>query len=128
MKFLKQLLGVQTSNLGVLLETGRVPFMTYAIKNSIKNWHRIVINNDCSPLTQLSFLNIVEKDMDWYKNIKLLLNHIGLGNILNSEESNPEIIVNKRLVDIFHQNAFAEIAQETSKLRSYSLVKKKAGE
>ena len=39
MKFLKQLLGVQiqTSNLGVLLETGRVPFMTFAIKNSIKN-------------------------------------------------------------------------------------------
>ena len=110
MKFLKQLLGVQiqTSNLGVLLETGRVPFMTYAIKNSIKNWYRIAINNECSPLTQLSFLNIVEKDMDWYKNIKLLLNHIGLGNILNSEESNPEILVYKRLVDIFYQNAFAQ--------------------
>ena len=130
MKFLKQLLGVQiqTPNLGVLLETGRVPFMTYAIKNSIKNWYRIAINNECSPLTQLSFLNIVEKDMDWYKNIKLLLNHIGLGNILNSEESNPEILVYKRLVDIFYQNAFAEIAQETSKLRTYSLVKKEAGE
>ena len=38
MKFLKQLLGVQTqtSNLGVLLETGRVPLLTYTIKNSIK--------------------------------------------------------------------------------------------
>ena len=43
MKFLKQLLGVQTqtSNLWVLLETGRVPLLTYAIKNSIKNWFRI---------------------------------------------------------------------------------------
>ena len=34
MKFLKQLLGVQTQtpNLGVLLETGRVPLMTFALK------------------------------------------------------------------------------------------------
>ena len=130
MKFLKQLLGVQiqTSNLGVLLETGRVPFMTYAIKNSIKNWYRIAIDNDCNPLTQLSFFNIVEKDLDWYKNIKLLLNYIGLGYILNGGEPNPETIVYKRLVDIFHQNAFAEIPLETSKLRTYSLVKKEAGE
>ena len=43
MKFLKQLLGVQTqtSNIGVLLETGRVPLMAYALKNCIKNWNRI---------------------------------------------------------------------------------------
>ena len=43
MKFLKQLLGVQTqtSNIGVLLETGRVPLMAYALKNCIKNWNCI---------------------------------------------------------------------------------------
>ena len=34
----------------------------------------------------------------------------------------------KRLVDIFHQNAFGEISAESSKLRTYSLLKKKAGE
>ena len=41
MKFLKQLLGVQTqtSNIGVLLETGRVPLMAYALKNAVnKQW------------------------------------------------------------------------------------------
>ena len=130
MKFLKQLLGVQTqtSNLGVLLETGRVPLLTYAIKNSIKNWYRIAILNDCNTLTQLSFQNIVEKDFEWYKNVKLLLCNIGLGNILCGSTSNPEVAVFKRLVDIFHQNAFTEIKKETSKLRTYSLVKKEAGE
>ena len=43
MKFLKQLLGVQpqTSKIGVLLETGRVPLMAFALKNCVKNWNRI---------------------------------------------------------------------------------------
>ena len=130
MKFLKQLLGVQsqTSNIGVLLETGRVPLLTYAIKNSIKNWFRISILNDCNPLTLLSFENIVNKDLEWYKNIKNILNRIGLGNILSGDVSNPEVEVFKRLVDIFYQNTFAEIKKESSKLRTYSIVKMEAGE
>ena len=115
MKFLKQLLGVQsqTSNIGVLLETGRVPLLTYAIKNSIKNWFRISILNDCNPLTLLTFENIVNKDLEWYKNIKNILNCIGLGNILSGDVSNPEVEVFKRLVDIFYQNTFAEIKKES---------------
>ena len=130
MKFLKQLLGVQTqtSNIGVLLETGRVPLLSYAIKNSIKNWYRIGILNDCNPLTLLSFQNIVDKDLEWHKNTKKILNYIGLGNVLSGDVSNPEVEVFKRLVDIFHQNAFTEINKESSKLRTYSTVKKEAGE
>ena len=131
MKFLKQLLGVQTqtSNIGVLLETGRVPLMAYAIKNSIKNWFRIGVLNECNSLTLLSFQNIVRKDLDWYKNIKNILNHIGLANILHDEDiSGPEVKVFERLVDIFYQNSFAEIKKETSKLRTYGLIKKEAGE
>ena len=130
MKFLKQLLGVQTqtSNLGVLLETGRVPLLTYAIKNSIKNWFRIDILSECNTLTKLSFQNIVNNDFVWYRNIKKILNSIGLGNILIGDTVNPEVEVYKRLVDIFHQNAFGEISAESSKLRTYSLLKKKAGE
>ena len=130
MKFLKQLLGVQsqTSNIGVLLETGRVPLLIYAIKNSIKNWFRIGILNECNPLTKLSFQNLVSKDFEWYSNIKNILNTIGLGNILNGDTSRPEVEVFKRLADIFHQNAFAEISRATSKLRTYSLLKTEAGE
>ena len=106
MKFLKQLLGVQiqTPNIGVLLETGRVPLLAFAIKNSVKNWHRIVKTNECNPLVHLSFENIIEKDFDWQKNIRLLLNHILLGYILTSDDSNPEVEVYKRLVDIFQES------------------------
>ena len=55
MKFLKQLLGVQsqTSNIGVLLETDRVPLLKYAAKNSINYWFRIGIINDCNTITLL---------------------------------------------------------------------------
>ena len=126
LKFLKQLLGVQTqtSNIGTLLETGRVPLMAYALKNCIKNWNRIAIGDDCNPLTHLSFRNIVENEMEWYKNVELLTNHLGLGHILHSNISNPEAVVFKRIIDIFHQKAFAEISRESSKLRTYSLIKK----
>ena len=130
MKFLKQILGVQkqTSNIGVLLETGRVPLLTYAIKNSIKNWSRIGLFNECNALTKLSFQNIVDKDFEWNRNIRNILNNIGLGNILNGDTSRPEVEVFKRLADIFHQNAFTGISRESSKLRTYSLLKKEAGE
>ena len=39
----KQILGVQkqTTNIGVLLELGRVPLQNFAIKAAIKNWERI---------------------------------------------------------------------------------------
>ena len=66
--------------------------------------------------------------MEWYKNLKNVVNHIGLGNILSGDISNPEVEVFKRLVDIFYQNAFAEIKKESSKLRTYGLVKLEAGE
>ena len=116
MKFLKQILGVQkqTSNIGVLLETGRVPLLTYAIKNSIKNWSRIGLSNECNALTKLSFQNIVDKDFEWNRNIRNILNNIGVGNILNGDTSRPEVEVLTRLADIFHQNAFTGISKESS--------------
>ena len=130
MKFLKQLLGVQTqtSNTGILLETGRVPLMTYAIKNCIKNWNRIANEKNCNSLIYDSYVNIVENDLDWYKNITLHLNQMGLGYILQGNESSPARVVFQRAADIFHQNAFMEIANENSKLRTYNLVKKEIRE
>ena len=43
MKFCKELLGVgiHTTNLGVLLELGRMPLTIYGKKNAAKNWERI---------------------------------------------------------------------------------------
>ena len=126
MKFLKQLLGVQTQthNVGVLLETGRMPLMAYALKNCMKNWNRIAIENNCNPLIQLSYENISGNNFEWYKNIKLLLNNLGLSYILNGSVSNPEVVVHKRVTDVFFQNAFTEISSDSSKLRTYCLFKK----
>ena len=80
--------------------------------------------NNSNPLVRLSFENIIGNELDWQENIKLLLTHIGLGDILIGDQSNPEVTVYKRLMDIFQQKVFEEIKQETSKLRTYSIVKK----
>ena len=125
MKFLKQLLGVQpqTSKIGVLLETGRVPLMAYALKNCIKNWNRIANLNNCNPLTRECFLYIKELELEWSENIKLYLDHIGLRCILIGNKKEPDKSVYQRNTDIFHQKAFAEIANDSSKLRTYGLIK-----
>ena len=130
MKFLKQLLGVQiqTSNIGVLLETGRVPLMAYAVKNCVKNWYRIAIDKNCNPLTYASFENIVNQELGWHENMKSLFNHTGLGYLMNGDINNPETEVFRRIVDIFHQKSLAEIATENSKLRTYSLFKREIRE
>ena len=130
MKFLKQLLGVQlqTSNTGVLLETGRVPLMAFALKNCIKNWNRIAVQKKCSILTLRSYSNIKERELEWYRNLGLLMDNLGLRVVLNGSKPNPEKIVFQRMIDIFHQKAFAEISNEANKLRTYSLVKGGVGE
>ena len=84
---------------------------------------------ECNSLKLLSFQNIVGKDLEWYKNLKKILNHKGLANIHLADISDPEVKISERSVDIFYQNSFAEIKEETSKLRTlYSLMKKEAGE
>ena len=130
MKFLKQLLGVQpqTSRIGVLLETGRVPLMAFALKNCIKNWNRIANLKNCNPLTYSSFSNIKEMELKWNENIKLYLDNVGLRCILIGNKKEPENRVFQRNIDIFHQKAFAEISNESSKLRTYGLIKSELGE
>ena len=123
--FLKQLLGVQqqTSNTGVLLETGRVPLTLFAQRNCVKNWERIT-SNKCNPLITLSYCNMVYKDIIWYKRLDSSLSRVGLQYIMfGGENQPPHAIYFRRLTDIFHQDSFAEINNEKSKLRTYSLIK-----
>ena len=126
-KFLKQILGVQiqTSNIGVLLETGRVPLPLYAQRNCIKNWDRIAIKKNCNILTELSYNNIVKSDILWFRSIQTCLAQIGLQYVIRGGTSNqsPHNIFFQRIVDIFHQDAFADINNENSKLRTYKLFK-----
>ena len=130
MKFLKQLLGVQTqtSNIGVLLETGRVPLMAFALKNSINNWNRIANLKKCNLLTDISFLYIKELELEWHENLKSFLDNIGLTHILNGNNNDPGKTVFQRCIDIFHQNALAQTSNENSKLRTYGIFKREVRE
>ena len=78
-KFLKHLLGVQiqTTNIGVLLETGRIPMHIYAKKNCIKNWNRIS-KAQCNSLLQLSYQYSLGTDNEWTKHIEQELASVGL--------------------------------------------------
>ena len=44
--------------------------------------------------------------------------------IVDGYTSNPEAVVHKRILEVFYQNAFTEISQESSKLRTYNTFKK----
>lgn len=74
-KFLKQILGLQTQthNIGVFLETGRIPLMAFARKSCIKNWNRIAIEKNFNPIVQLSYENMLENGIECCKNITYFL-------------------------------------------------------
>ena len=130
-KFLKQLLGVQiqTTNIGVLLETGRIPLSIYAKKSCIKNWSRIA-RNQCNSILKTSYQNSLSKDLNWPNSIKQELATAGLYERFINHQDNEIPVENaifQRLVDMFHQSAFAEISNDKSKLRTYSLMKTEIG-
>ena len=129
--FCKQLLGVQkqTTNIGVLLELGQVPLKYYAKRNAIKNWKRISTHNSTNDILIKSFKFALSQELTWPIEIRTNLSEIGMMEyFLNNEQYN--MIHDKafqRMCDIFHQNAFAEIKKETSKLRTYSYLKTTIG-
>ena len=129
-RFLKQMLGVQTQTTtsGILLETGSVPLSLFAQKYCIKNWERIAIKKQSNILVQTSYTNSLEKGLLWTGKIKSCLSINGMQNLFSN---NGQIEVHKvyftRIVDIFHQNSFADIRREDSKLRTYALIKTDTG-
>ena len=129
MKICKQLLGVHktTTNLGVLLETGRVPWYIHAIKASIKNWERIR-KSQANLLLIDSYTNAIDEQLPWIVQIRNILETNGmLEHYLNLYEDKP-IFINQelyqKLIDQFHQNAFETINNADSKLRTYAIFKK----
>ena len=129
-RFLKQMLGVQTQTTtsGILLETGSVPLSLFAQKYCIKNWERIAIKKQSNILVQTSYSNSLEKRLLWTDKIKSCLSINGMQNLFGN---NSQVEVHKvyftRIVDIFHQNSFADIRREDSKLRTYALIKTDTG-
>ena len=129
LRICKQVLGVQkqTTNIGVLLELGKILLHIDAIKLSIKNWERIRKGN-ANKILCASYQEAVNLNLPWIDRIRFYLESSGLLSFfLNQYTDKPVFIYNKicqRLSDIFHQEAFNTISSDDSKLRTYGLVKK----
>ena len=128
----KQLLGVQkqTTNIGVLLELGRVPLPLKAVQLAIKNWERIK-QQKANMLFLASYRDATTENLMWLSTIKNSLEANGMLNFfLNIYENKPPFIHKKifqNLSDQFHQNAFETIRRDVSKLRTYAIFKNKIG-
>lgn len=127
MRFCKELLGVQTqtTNIGVLLELGRIPIMFYGLKNCVKNWSRIHIAGKANEIVILAHQMSLNCSLKWTEDVKMCLNRSGIG----SECANKEIyhMVFKRMTDIFYQESFLTINSEESKLRTFGKLKTDIG-
>ena len=128
----KHILGVQkqTTNIGVLLEIGRIPLQTYAIKASIKNWERIKTKEVNIHLQQSYQVAIID-NLPWITNIKDLLEKNGMACYYTYLCNKKQPFIHKKLFqklsDIFHQEAFNTILNTQSKLRTYGLLKNEIG-
>ena len=120
--FCKRLLGVgkTTTNVGVFLELGLVPLNIYAQKNSIQNWSRIAKFETSNQLVSSSYRNSLLEELTWPLMIKKNLSKCGMMDVFFCEKraNTPQRFL-QRLIDIFHQEAFAEINEPSSKLKTY---------
>ena len=122
--FCKHLLGVQkqTTNLGVLLELGQIPLNLYAKKMTIKNWERISSGKKANTLVLKSYEFAIKEHLSWPLLVKNKLAEIGMLQSFEGDRNTNEKAFS-RMKDIFHQEAFAAINMESSKLRTYKLIK-----
>ena len=127
--FCKQLLGVQkqTTNIGVLLELGQIPLRIFALKNAIKNWVRVANKISCNDMTIKSHENSILHNLKWPNRIENVITEIGLRVLFLQKDKTTHLYVFQRLRDIFHQESFSAISNESSKLRTYSLFKNDIG-
>ena len=76
----KQILGVQkqTTNIGVLLELGRIPLQNFATKAAIKNWERIR-GGEINDILKKSHNNAILEKLPWITQIKSVLQSHNIG-------------------------------------------------
>ena len=129
----KQILGVQkqTTNIGILLELGRVPLQNFAIKAAVKNWERIELGK-INEILKKSHSNAILDDLPWITHIKSIIQTHNLENLnINQVHRNKHPFIHnmlhKKQCEIFHQNAFQTIKNPNSKLRTYALFKTQEG-
>ena len=129
MSFCKQLLGIQkqSTNDGVLLETGQFPLMILAKKRAVKNWARMTSNFKCSKLLHDVFQFSTSENLVWIDNVKTMLSEIGLMQCYLSQDPDSHLKSFQRMQDLYHQNTFSKIRCGDSKLRTYALFKTSPG-
>jgi hypothetical protein len=81
MRFCKEILGVQrkTTNIGVLLDLGRIPIMYYGIKNCINNWSKIHISKKANEIVLLAHQTSLNYSMKRAEDVKNCLHRSGIG-------------------------------------------------
>ena len=132
MRICKQILGVQkqTTNLGVLLELGRTPLDISCIKLAVKNWERIKKKN-ANRILLSSYNDAIKENLSWVTGIKGHLEQNGMLSLYTNDYPDKPNFIHKKLCqtlsDEFHQNAFATIKEERSKLRTFALFKTEIG-
>ena len=127
----KQFLGVQkqSTNIGVLLELGRVPLQHFAVKAAIKNWERIKTGK-INLILKESHSNAVIEKLPWITHIRLVLQQHNLeSRNLSTRKKYPFIhkLLHEQQNENFHTNAFQKIIDPDNKLRTYSLFKTDVG-
>ena len=128
LSFCKQLLGVQkqTTNTGVLLELGLIPLYLHAKMNALKNWNRIAKLKTANTITSQSYINALNNELFWPRQVQLILSEIGMLEIFLADNI-CHMKIFQRLKDIFHQNSFSQISEQNSKLRTYKHLKTEIG-
>ena len=126
--FYKHLLGVQkqTTNIAVLLELGQIPLILHAIKIAIKNWERINILKKANILVTKSYEIALQEDLKWPNLVRNKLAEIGMMQSFWGEQETHKKAFS-RMSDIFHQDAFSAMSKDSSKMRSYQLIKGEIG-
>ena len=128
----KQLRGLrkETTNIGVLLELGRLPLNISTIKASIKNWERIR-GGGANTLLNASYEDSMAHSLSWTMSIKKTLEINGMLDLfINVHRHKTPLVVKciyQRLSDNFYQTSFEAINKNTSKLRTYALFKHASG-
>ena len=128
----KQLLGVQkqTTNIGVLLELGRVPMELHAVSLATKNWERIK-QGKANVLLISSYNDAMNQNLQWIALIREYLGRNGLFSLFRNSYKNKPFYIHKKLFqtlsDKFHQTSFDVIENQQGKLRTYGIFKTEIG-
>ena len=125
----KHILGVQkhTTNLGVLLELGRVPLQTYAIKAAVQNWE-LIKSKQVNAHLKPSYENAIENNLLWISNIKDILDKNGMTCFHTNSDNDKPPFTHKQILRMISDISPRSIQYNHGrKLGTYGILKKEIG-